>query len=44
MLYVSMPMSPLAMGSSSLEALAILAVALGIAGIAILILFSKSKI
>ena len=44
MLNVSMPMSPLAMGTSSLEALAILAVALGIAGIAILLLFAKDKI
>jgi hypothetical protein len=39
-----MPLSPLALDSSTLDALAILAAALGIAGIAILLLFSKDKI
>jgi hypothetical protein len=34
----------LAMGSDTLDSLAILAVALGIAGVAILILFAKDKI
>ena len=37
-------LSPLALGSSTLDALAILAVAIGIAGVAILILFSKDHI
>lgn len=37
-------LSPLALGPNTLEALAILAVALGIAGVAILILFAKDKI
>jgi hypothetical protein len=35
---------PLDLGSGTLQALAILAVALGIAGIAILLLFAKDKI
>jgi len=34
----------LALGSDTLQALAVLAVALGIAGIAILLLFAKDKI
>lgn len=39
-----MPFFALAMGSDTLDALAILAAALGIAGVAILLLFSKNKI
>jgi len=38
-----MPLPALAMGSDTLDALAILAAALGIAGVAILLLFSKNK-
>jgi hypothetical protein len=37
-------LTPLAMDSSTLDALGILAVALGIAGVAILLLFAKDKI
>lgn len=39
-----MLLPPLVMDSSTLDALAILAAALGIAGIAILLLFSKDKV
>lgn len=39
-----MPFLPLDVGSSTLDALAILAVAIGIAGVAILILFSKGHV
>jgi hypothetical protein len=39
-----MLLPPLALGSDTLDSLAILAVALGIAGVAILILFAKDKI
>jgi hypothetical protein len=39
-----MPAPPLAMDSDTLQALAILAVAIGIAGVAILILFARDKI
>ncbi len=39
-----MLLSPLVLGPSTLDALAILAAALGIAGVAILILFAKDKI
>lgn len=39
-----MPLLALALGSDTIDALAILAVALGIAGVAILLLFSKNKI
>ena len=39
-----MPFFALALSSDTIDALAILAVALGIAGVAILLLFSKSKI
>jgi hypothetical protein len=35
---------PLAIDSGTLQALAILAVALGIAGVAVLLLFAKDKI
>jgi len=44
---ITPPMSfwtPLALGPSTIDALAILAVAIGIAGVAILILFSKDHI
>jgi len=37
-------LTALATGSSTLDALGILAVALGIAGVAILLLFAKDKI
>lgn len=37
-------LAPLASGSINIDALAILAVAIGIAGVAILILFSKDHI
>jgi len=39
-----MLLTPLALSSDTLEALAILAVAVGIAGVAILLLFAKDKI
>jgi hypothetical protein len=39
-----MLLPPLALDSDTLDSLAILAVALGIAGVAILILFAKDKI
>jgi hypothetical protein len=37
-------LTPLALGPSTIDALAILAVAIGIAGVAILILFSKGHV
>ncbi|MDA4136250.1 MAG: hypothetical protein OK449_04530 [Thaumarchaeota archaeon] len=39
-----MLLTPLALDSDTLDSLAILAVALGIAGVAILILFAKDKL
>lgn len=39
-----MPIFALSLDSDTLDSLAILAVALGIAGVAILLLFSKDKI
>jgi hypothetical protein len=39
-----MPFLALALGSDTIDSLAILAVALGIAGAAILLLFAKNKI
>lgn len=39
-----MLISPLALGESTLDALAILAAAIGIAGVAVLLLFARDKI